>query len=574
VARAVHMGARMTTNIVPLAAIVGALAAGCALSSNSSPEDTRGGESTATNEAAWSPSGLDVPRMQWTRVGYPWAARKIAACTDGRLFALNADRSLWLSTTGGTDGSWKPLPALHATQQISCANNQLVAFNDDRSLYQNIGTDASPAWKWLGRPWAAGQVGAGTELDVFFPSARYFALNDDKSFWSSTDGGGWSNLGSIGSTDRIAGAGGYLTTRVYALNNDKSFWVNTGEGRSGYWHRLPMWGLSTPLLEITARSEASVYALDTSYNLWQGTTVKLDELDRLDMPSSDFVPTRAVGYDYPNDSSMSWTYILQGVTHDNDNWYITGQYGITSIPVDHDLNDHSATYTSAPIPDALWARGYNHLGQPAYANGYVYVPLEGAGPPMVVAYDTNLNVISWTTLDPHGVTNESPWVGINPVDGYLYTSNFETSPTNPLRAYKITWLANTSEPGKRILELDLVDSLVLRNESGTPITIGAIGGGAFTKNGHLYLSSDRDGKVYGFDPTGTRKKTIGVDYSGFGSSQELEGLTVWDLDDGRAPNVRGELHLVMSTRDGFSLHFDSIFFKHYELTDPRDKTKL
>jgi hypothetical protein len=48
----------------------------------------------------------------------------------------------------------------------------------------------------------------------------------------------------------------------------------------------------------------------------------------------------------------------------------------------------------------------------------------------------------------------------------------------------------------------------------------------------------------------------------------------WDLDDGRAPNVRGELHLVMSSRDWGSFHFNSIYFKHYELTDARDKTKI
>jgi|GEM_PF-1250465 len=559
-----------------------AAAAGCTAAT--SDEEASNGESAliAPNPSL-PPLILDVPRVEWTLVGAPRDARKIAACSDGRLFALNADRSLWVNKSGGADSGWSWLASLGATQQIACANNQLVAFNDDRSIYLNIGTDTAQSWRWLGRPWAANQLSAGTELDVFFPSVTYFALNDDRSFWSSKDGVGWTSLGAIGATSRVAGAGGYLETRVFALNDDKSVWVNTGEGRGGYWHQLLQYG-QAPFVEIAARSETTLYSLDTSYNLRRGDVYKLDELERLDMPVSDFAPTWQGGYDYPSNSTLDWSYIIQGVTHDDASWYLTSQYGIHKIPVDHDLNDHSAGdpgaswwYRSAPIPDVLYqgASGYDHLGQPAYAGDYVYAPLEhsthGAAP-IVVAYDTDLNTVSWATLVPSGPTNEAPWVAINPVDGLLYTSNFQISPSNPIRTFKITWLMDTS--GKRTLELDPVGTFVLRDEAGAPLTIDAIGGGAFSSKGHLWLSSDASGAVYGFDPTGHRRKSFGVDYTGYGSRQELEGLTIWDLDDGRAPNVWGELHLVMSKRDVSSFHFNSVYFKHYELTDPRDKTKI
>ena len=525
----------------------------------------------------------DVPRIEWTKVGTPSSARKIAACSDGRLFALNADRSLWVNTSGGADSGWSALPSLGATQQIACASNQMVAFNDDRSIYRNVGSDAAPAWRWLGRPYAANQLSAGTEFDIFFAPATYFALNDDKSFWSSTDGAGWTYLDTIGATDRIVGGGGVFETRAFALNTDKSVWVNTGEGRAGYWHQFSQFGNGS-FAEIAARSESTLYALDASHNLYRGDVYKLDELARLDMPNSSFAPTWQGNYDYPSNSTLDWSYILQGVTHDDANWYLTSQYGIHRIPVDHDLNDHSAGdsgsewwYRSAPIPDVLYqdADGYDHLGQPAYANGYVYVPLEhsthGAAP-IVVAYDTDLNIVSWATLIPPGPTNEAPWVAINPVDGLLYTSNFQISPTNRIRTFRINWLSDSS--GKRILELDPVGTFALRDETGAEMTIDAVGGGAFSANGHLWLSSDAAGTVWGFDPTGHRRKEIVVDYTGYGSRQELEGLTIWDLDDGRAPNVWGELHLVMSKRDTFSFHFNSVYFKHYELTDARDKSKI
>jgi hypothetical protein len=44
------------------------------------------------------------------------------------------------------------------------------------------------------------------------------------------------------------------------------------------------------------------------------------------------------------------------------------------------------------------------------------------------------------------------------------------------------------------------------------------------------------------------------------SAGEPEGLTVWDLDDGRAPGISGQLHVMRLDND--ALH-DDIAFKHY-----------
>lgn len=43
--------------------------------------------------------------------------------------------------------------------------------------------------------------------------------------------------------------------------------------------------------------------------------------------------------------------------------------------------------------------------------------------------------------------------------------------------------------------------------------------------------------------------------------EEPEGLTFWDLNDGRSPNIRGELHVLMLDND--EPDNDDVYLKHY-----------
>ncbi|MFO0724088.1 MAG: hypothetical protein U1E65_09915 [Myxococcota bacterium] len=303
---------------------------------------------------------------------------------------------------------------------------------------------------------------------------------------------------------------------------------------------------------------------------WCASYASTIELDR--WPSSSFIPTRSVAYDYPSNSSPDWAYIVQGVAHDANNWFITAQYGIYKMPVDHPLDDHDGGWRiSATIPSALWAAGYNHFGDPEEANGFVYVPLEGSRAPLILAYDSNLNLIASAELTVHGETNEAPWVAVNPKNGLIYTSNFQIRPDNPIRVYRPRILPGF---GVTLFFLDYVGTYVIRDEAGTPMSLGDVQGGAFTSNGHLYLVSDVAGSVQSFDASGRRRSVLAVDYTGHESRQELEGLTFWDLDSGRAPNIRGQLHLMMAKRDLDASRFNSVYFKHYELADPGEKPKM
>ena len=58
----------------------------------------------------WSGRRFDTEQalsssVAFTLVGQPKDARRIAGCQDGRLYALNADKSLWISPNGA-DGTW------------------------------------------------------------------------------------------------------------------------------------------------------------------------------------------------------------------------------------------------------------------------------------------------------------------------------------------------------------------------------------------------------------------------------------------------------------------------------------
>ena len=63
-----------------------------------------------------------------------------------------------------------------------------------------------------------------------------------------------------------------------------------------------------------------------------------------------------------------------------------------------------------------------------------------------------------------------------------------------------------------------------------------------------------------------------VDYSPGQPGEELEGIDIWDLSDGRAPNIRGQIHVMMG--NDYTLGDDLLYFKHYEVTDPWSKAKL
>jgi hypothetical protein len=88
-------------------------------------------------------------------------------------------------------------------------------------------------------------------------------------------------------------------------------------------------------------------------------------------------------------------------------------------------------------------------------------------------------------------------------------------------------------------------------------------------SGLLYLVSDSGaaGGIFIFDPTtGKRLQRIKVAYDPtfFGETkEELEGITIWDLDRAQAPNIKGQVHLMMI--DNVGRGADDLYFKHFHV---------
>jgi hypothetical protein len=334
-----------------------------------------------------------------------------------------------------------------------------------------------------------------------------------------------------------------------------------------------------------------------------------------------FVPTRTTPHDYPSDASPGWTHKLNGVTHDDQYWYFAQQEKLWKVPVGHDLNaEFDDTFLSAGIP----LEGYDHFGDIDYNEGLVYVPIEGHNhepqlPAVVAIFDQNLQFRGSVRLTAQGASG--PWCAVNPLNGFLYSSIFNDEPDRiRLQVYEQSLLTNRLNNFVE-LKLEHLGTMELFDEQGKELIVKGIQGGVFSRRGHLYLIIDTyDGGIMGFDMiTGCRTLHSKVDYQpnnyategaiggavvggilgnvvggvagsvagavlgghfGEGTGrqakdQELEGITIWeDVYAAGAPQISGQLHLIMLSKDIELLSDDDLYFKHYEVLASEDIEKV
>lgn len=271
--------------------------------------------------------------------------------------------------------------------------------------------------------------------------------------------------------------------------------------------------------------------------------------------------------DYPSDRQTGWSEELQGVTHDEDNWFITQKNRIWKIPVGGDLNDRideadpDRGIITAPIPFAL-AKNYDHLGDPDYYAGYLFVPVEKMDSnrtARIACFDAeSLDYLDSALLPDQ--KDKAPWCAINPADGLLYSSRDDD--VTKLCAYQFSVESNR-------LRLTLDHQVSLKNDRGGKFKISSVQGGVFTNidgENHFYLASNADGNrgVHVFRwPQGKRVQKISISDDWGTIGEELEGLTYWDLDSGRAPGIRGQVHVLELDNDANT--DDVKCFKHYRV---------
>jgi hypothetical protein len=278
--------------------------------------------------------------------------------------------------------------------------------------------------------------------------------------------------------------------------------------------------------------------------------------------------------DHPFDRSYEAANDMQGVTHDAGNWYFTNakvalgnpQSHIWKYPVTTDVNNVPSPYYSNP-----WQGTYNHFGDIVHVNGVVYVALESSGGSAsraaIGAFNSQLQYYGYGVLpvnpstapagsDPGG---SCPWVAYNPRDGLFYSSAFNPSYLNK---YSIT--IHNDAPRVRVTYRG---SVRLYDAAGSPLSLQRIQGGKFSASGKLYLAQDvQGGGIVVVDVYNGRLQTrIPVQFDPAGENEELEGLDIWDLEDGRAPGIRGHVHVILVQNDTFSN--DNFYFKHFRVSD-------
>ncbi len=284
---------------------------------------------------------------------------------------------------------------------------------------------------------------------------------------------------------------------------------------------------------------------------------------------------------YPRDEEPGWADEANGIANDRNNWFITQRKRLWRIPVGVDLkhvSSHSPGVTVIELERVEQLRGFDHFGDLDYyefeGRGFVLVPVEFAEKQqeaVIAIFDANtLRYVTHAALPER---RHASWVAVDP-EGYIYTSEFRQQ--RSIEKYRPEWNLLRERNELRLTRLPPVNLL---DRNGSSIIIDSVQGGAISSDGrHLYLvagyytgshpswgihifnlrtgrrlvrSNKRKGVFkYEFHPNGIRGR----------GGEEPEGMAIWDLDDGRAPGIKGQLHVLLLRNEADT---DDIYLKHY-----------
>ncbi|MCA9726847.1 MAG: hypothetical protein R3E12_13360 [Candidatus Eisenbacteria bacterium] len=286
------------------------------------------------------------------------------------------------------------------------------------------------------------------------------------------------------------------------------------------------------------------------------------------------------GADYPS-GNPAFDQNAQGIAHDQNNWIITQTAELWKIPVSYPLGsvqdgDPGVLRNNISAYPEIHDLGYHHFGDPVVfrygTRDYLFVPIENDEiflPGAVAVFRAiDLHYLDYAVL---GVQiYDAGWCAVDD-DGYLYSSRQHAS---SIYRYAVDWeLLRTSDT----LDLTYLEEIPLYDESGsTRLDLVTMQGGEFAPGSKLLylLSGFHDDSpaehisegIHVMDTTTWRRvahSTNGYGYFNYDYTSvwdgEPEGLTVWDLDDGRAPNISGQLHVFMLDNE----IFDDLDLYHY-----------
>lgn len=234
---------------------------------------------------------------------------------------------------------------------------------------------------------------------------------------------------------------------------------------------------------------------------------------------------------------------VQGLAHDAESWFVVTTRFIWKVPL-------GEPFENAEKGTMPFAGRYRHLGDADYHGGVLYVPLEGdrrGGPHAIGALRSDLTPIG---VQPLAGARFVSWCAVDPRGPRLYTSSFDADRIQIFR------VEISADHFALVFERDLVLKRRVRptpSRARTEVSFGVvprIQGGAISRTGQLYLSSDSGSTgVMIFDAdTGVFGGRIAVPFSaklGPLTHQEIEGIDLFDGDELGFPSTRGQIHVLL-----------------------------
>jgi hypothetical protein len=279
---------------------------------------------------------------------------------------------------------------------------------------------------------------------------------------------------------------------------------------------------------------------------------------------------------------------MQGVAHDATSWYMIREKEIYVVPLNADMNqygdwlvDHPSATDGSVWLNGGWSKwgssvGSFHFGDGDFYGGHLFVPVEtttGTNYGQFVAI-FNPAPDCWhsmgTAVTPQQMPLQSSfaWLAVNPQDGILYTA---TTFNN------VSWLQTYTIGGSNGLTLSPSKTVQLRYMDGTGITLpNNVQGGAFSPNGHLYISVGSLDGMYGiwaFDTDGTLygrywgQHSPTFRYPFTYADDEVEGMDIVDMSTHPGAGMNGQIHMVKMKQHGWT-HNDGLVFYHWNINSP------
>jgi len=279
---------------------------------------------------------------------------------------------------------------------------------------------------------------------------------------------------------------------------------------------------------------------------------------------------------HPKERTHTWAENAQGVTHDEEHWYISNDKKIVKYHITTNISSNNVM-KSTGMPRHLRALTYKKFKALTHYKGFLFVPL-GADPhqPAAIAMfrASDLSYVHHVLLDKSLGLGTPGWVAIHPKEGRLYTSGKVVGYGKGLAVFNISIPDDGSG-----FTLEFSHEVFPRLKMPMKL-MKFMQGGDFSPEGQLYL-------VNGYYDTDVSKGGISVfcmhDFhflqksaqsgkfrfqwdTSWDTAEEPEGLCFWDLDeDGRAPKISGQLHAILLDNDAGP---DDVYMKHYRMSDP------